>query len=354
MNIPDFRKVHNRFKLDGVSCNREDLKDVGYSYIKEGEAFEQSIGIFLLDWLDEREVITVTSSGTTGGPKVLEVSKQAMVNSAVRTAEFFNLPIGAKALLCLPVDFIAGKMMLVRALVLGLELDIIPPRLNPEVPADTRYDFVAMIPQQAAHCLPFIHRFKTLLIGGAAIPQKLRHVLVKHPGCYETYGMTETLTHIALAPVSDPPSPFKTLEGIRVSQSEEGCLNISAPHITDELIKTNDLVNCLDEQTFYFLGRKDHVINSGGRKLFPEQIERILAEQIHLPFFVTKQKDTTFGEAPVLIIEGTEKEWPPQSLDNLHGLDKYEHPKAVFYFTQFDRTSSGKIKRDEIRRALNL
>ncbi len=126
MKIPHFSKIHNRFQLNGHPMDRETLLDVAYSFVKEGEAFEQELGDFLFYWLDNQSHIRVKTSGATGNPKNLEVSKQAMVHSAVLTGEYFNLEPGQRALHCLPASFIAGKMMLVRAMILGLSLDVIP------------------------------------------------------------------------------------------------------------------------------------------------------------------------------------------------------------------------------------
>lgn len=354
MKIPHYKKVHNRFRLNGFSCSRQDLKEIAYSFVKEGVDYERVIGDFLLDWLDENDTLPVTTSGTTGRPKQIRVSKQAMVHSAVRTAEFFDLPAGGAALLCLPVDFIAGKMMLVRAIVLGLELDLTPPTLHPEFPKDKNYEFVAMIPQQVENTIDQISQINVLLIGGAAMSKNLRKKLIPHGGCYETYGMTETLTHIAVAPVQEPPAPFRTLEGVRVSQDSTGCLCIDAPHVLDQPIQTQDLVNCLDDQTFYFLGRKDFVINSGGRKLHPERIEQQLSGQIELPFFITKKADQTFGEVPVLVVEDPSNSVSAAVLKTLVGLDKYEMPKEIYTLPEFIKTPNGKIKREVNASRLDL
>ena len=125
MNTPHHTKIHNRFKLKGYYFSAEDLKDIGYDFIKEGVPYEIAIGHFIMDWMDKEDYINVKTSGSSGNPKIIQISKQAMVNSAIRTGDFFDVQIGDTALHCLPADFIAGKMMLVRAMILGLSLDFI-------------------------------------------------------------------------------------------------------------------------------------------------------------------------------------------------------------------------------------
>ena len=174
--------------------NKEDLCRVAYSFIKEGEDFEKPVGNFILDWFDENSYIDMQTSGSTGIPKTIRISKQAMVESAIATGDFFDIHPGQKILHCLPVKFIAGKLMFIRAFILGLEMDFVAPTSTPLYNNDTFYDFIAMVPLQAKHSLNELKRVKKLIIGGSMISKTLENELKKLPTkVYETYGMTSLL-----------------------------------------------------------------------------------------------------------------------------------------------------------------
>jgi O-succinylbenzoic acid--CoA ligase len=302
--IPTYHNVHNSFKLNGFHFNREHLLRVAYSFIKEGEDFEKPIGEFLLDWFDDRTYIDLQTSGTTGVPKTIRTSKQAMVESAIATGDFFNLRPGNKALQCLPVKYIAGKLMFVRAFILGLDMDFVAPSANPlENKSDVKYDFIAMVPLQAKNSLKELKNVKKLIIGGSMISKALEKELSKLPTkVYETYGMTETITHIAARELGE--KVFTVLPDITISYDYRNCLVIHAPRISDDLIVTNDIVELTNEKQFKFIGRFDNIINSGGIKLIPEQIEEKLSGKIAARFFVTGKADEKLGEKLVLVIEG--------------------------------------------------
>ena len=157
--IPNYRSIHNRFKINNFHFDKEALYQLAYTLIKEGKDYENDLGVFLLDWLDDKETIQLTTSGTTGVPKVITIKKQSMVHSAIATGNFFNLHPQDKALLCLPARYIAGKMMIVRAMMLGLELDIMAPssHLDDLLPRKN-YDFIAIVPLQAENSLDKLHQ----------------------------------------------------------------------------------------------------------------------------------------------------------------------------------------------------
>ena len=346
MKIPHFSKIHNRFQLNGHPMDRETLLDVAYSFVKEGEAFEQELGDFLFYWLDNQSRIRVKTSGATGNPKNLEVSKQAMVHSAVLTGEYFNLEPGQRALHCLPASFIAGKMMFVRAMILGLSLDVIPPTTTPQLSKGSTYDFAAMIPVQVSNCLSQLKELRTLIIGGAPLPSKLRATLeTSHTGAYETYGMTETLSHVAIRPITSTHKVFTTLPSVGVATDEEGCLVITAPHVSLTPITTKDVVDCQSATSFTYLGRKDFMINSGGRKFHPEQLEEKLSPLVSCPFFIHKMADDTYGERPILVLEGEKAPFSKADLKAWGVLEKWELPEQIICLKSFKRTSSGKVQR---------
>ena len=167
--IPDYTKVHLRFKLNNFHYSREDLMEVAYSFVKEGAPYEQELGEFLLNWLDHHDYILVHTSGSTGKPKEIKIKKSAMIKSAIATGDFFDLRPGKKVLHCLPANFIAGKMMLVRAIVLGLELDIVEPSALPRIDYEKDYEFCAFTPMQLKHFAPYFNKIKTVIVGGGRV-----------------------------------------------------------------------------------------------------------------------------------------------------------------------------------------
>jgi O-succinylbenzoic acid--CoA ligase len=340
---PDYDFVHPQFKLNGFHLDKDDLSRIAYSFIKEGEDFERSVGHFLLDWFDKYPTIEITTSGTTGKPKTISVSKKAMVNSALATGEFFDLYPGDRALHCLPTKYIAGKMMFVRAFILGLDMDLVAPSSHPMLNNEAKYDFVAMVPLQAQHSMAQLRQIKKLIIGGVRINSKLERQLMELPTeIYETYGMTETITHIAAKRVGA--DAFTVLPHVTISYNDKECLVIHAPRISDDVIETNDLVRLVSENQFVFLGRIDNIVNSGGIKLIPEQIEQKLATAIDRRFFVCGLPDEALGEKLALVIEGDRYELEPSVFSI---LDRYEKPKEVLFIPKFSETGSGKVIRKD-------
>lgn len=349
-----YKKIHDYFRLNGIHYSREELKEVAYSLIKEGETFEKSIGNFLLDWLSENSTVQVQTSGSTGKPKKIQLQKRHLVNSAKATGAFFGLEPGSSALLCLPADFIAGKMMLVRAMALGLELDYIAPSTNPLQNSIKPYDFSAMVPLQVENSLKKLNLIKTLIVGGAPVSNTLKKVIngkVKNTEMYETYGMTETITHIAVKKIHPPESEkqnFKTLPEVRISVNDKNCLVIDAPKISGDPITTRDVVNLISDTEFKWLGRYDNVVNSGGIKLFPEQIETKLAVLIKSRFFVGGLPDEKLGQKLILVLQGEVViDNLSRKIASLPSLEKYEIPKAIYSLPAFIETETGKIRRKE-------
>lgn len=344
MNNLTYENVHKSFKLNGFHLNREDLCRVAYSFIKEGEDFEKPVGNFLLDWFDDKSYIEMQTSGSTGTPKVIKVDKQSMVNSALATGDFFDLKPGDRALQCLPVKYVAGKMMLIRSIILGLDLDYVAPSSHPMENTDDRYDFAAMVPLQAKNSLEELKRVKKLIVGGSLISPALEKLLMKLPtNVYETYGMTETVTHIAAKRVGE--KAFTVLPDVTISYDDRNCLVIHAPKIIkEEIVVTNDLVELVNENQFVFLGRIDNVINSGGVKIIPEQVEHKLSGLINQRYFIAPKEDAELGEKVILVIEGDSYDIDKSIFD---GLDKYEHPKEIVFVAKFKETENGKILRKE-------
>lgn len=355
-------EIHPEFKLNGISFTKKGLKEVGYSLIKEGDSFERSIGDFLLDWCNDETTIMVRTSGSTGKPKQISLKKKNMVGSAKATGAFFNIEPGDSALHCLPTDFIAGKMMLVRAMVLGLELDYVIPSSSPLEFVSKTYNFCAMIPLQVGNSLSSLDQIKTLIVGGAPMSHKLKEqVQGKRTRIYETYGMTETITHVAVKKINNFRSSghhesieravetsFKTLPGVTVSIDNRGCLVIEAPHISDNPVVTNDVVKLISDTEFEWLGRFDNIINSGGIKLIPEQLEAKLSRIIKNRFFVTGLPDEKLGDRLVMVVEGAIDEVELlQKLESTPALEKFEVPKEIYKVSKLVVTENKKILRKE-------
>jgi o-succinylbenzoate---CoA ligase len=336
-----FKSIHPNFKLNGIHLDHDTLFLEAYSFIKEGNTYQQEAGLFLLDWLDDNSFIQISTSGTTGKPKIMQLDKQAMVNSALMTGLFFNLQPSDKILHCLPTKFIAGKMMFVRAMVLGLELDFVEPTSNPLLNNTKKYHFAAMVPLQVEKSIAQLNQIDTLIIGGAKLSPLIAEIISK-TSCkaFETYGMTETITHIAVKKVSE--NYFTTLPNITIKQDKRNCLVINAPKLNVANLVTNDIIEILSENQFVWLGRHDNVINSGGVKLYPEQIEQKLASKITNRFFIAGISDSTLGQKVVLFIEGNAYQLNENIFKN---LDKYEKPKEIKFILNFEETETEKIKR---------
>jgi O-succinylbenzoic acid--CoA ligase len=348
--------IHPLFKINGNHFNRNDLRSVAYSYVKEGEAFEEKIGNFLLDWLnDDYDTIKVRTSGSTGDPKTYFLDKQKMVNSALATGKFFKVTEGTTALLCLPADYIGGRMMLVRAMILGWDLDIIEPKSNPLDDLFKTYDFCAMTPFQMDNSLGRLHLVKKLIVGGGTVTENLIGLIQGIPTkVFEVYGMTETISHIAarkLNPKTDNKEkrPFKALPNVSVSQNKENCLVIKAPKILDNELVTNDIVKVLTYKKFFWKGRLDNIINTGGIKIFPETVEKKLQKLITHRFYIAGLPHDSLGEQVVLFIEAPENETflsdLKHAISQLESLGKYEKPKHIYFVDKFEETDSGKIHR---------
>ncbi|MGB2397477.1 MAG: AMP-binding protein [Flavobacteriaceae bacterium] len=353
-NRPTYKNTHNRFLLNGNHYRFKDLFEIAYSFIKEGEPHERAVGDFLMDWINPHPEITLKTSGSTGVPKTVTYNKQSMVNSALATGDHFKVKIGETALHCLNADFIAGKMMLVRAMILGLEIDLVPPTGNVLGHSEKVYDFVAMVPLQVENAFADLNRVKTLLMGGAPSTSILKEKLKQRTThCYETYGMTETLTHIASRKINGKSPYFTALPGVKLSTDGRGCLVIDVPYLRLEKIITNDVVK-LNDNKFLLQGRIDNVINTGGIKVIPEEIEAKVAHLITSSFIVVGVPDARLGQKIIVIVEGEPSTTLFGTLQKSKDLAPYEIPKALYFLASFERTDNGKVKRQQTLALLDL
>ncbi|AXT49595.1 O-succinylbenzoic acid--CoA ligase [Aquimarina sp. BL5] len=349
-------QVHQDFSINRQSLDNEELQRIAYNFIKEGEFYEQEVGNFLLDWLNDKDHIVVSTSGSTGKPKNIKIYKQHMVNSAKATGAFFKVNEGTTALLCLPATYIAGKMMLVRAMVLGWKIDLVPPKTNPLDTVYKQYDFCAMVPLQLDNSINRLHLLKKLIVGGGTVSENLKELIqgIKTK-IFETYGMTETVTHVAARRINPKKKDkkdgkyFRALPNITLGIDDRNCLIIKAPQLNEETVITNDVVELKTYKKFIWKGRYDNVINSGGIKLFPEEIETKLQLLIGHRFFITSIPDDTLGDKVILIIENVYDELMyktlKEAIHSIKTLSKYEIPKKIYFIPQFIETDNGKIQR---------
>jgi O-succinylbenzoic acid--CoA ligase len=323
--------------------------------------FEKKVFFFLEELLSDSETVKVQTSGSTGTPKIFEIEKMKMRNSAKMTCDFLDLKKNDTALVCLPVEYISGKMMVVRAFERKLNLIITEPSIKPLEDLDIEIDFCAMTPLQVENSLDKIHFIKNLIIGGAAVSESLKIKIAKtlqHSNTptkiYETYGMSETLSHIALKeiyPIQD--DYFTVFEGVSISLDERGCLKIFAPNLNNEKLQTNDLVEIFKENQFRFLGRIDNVINSGGAKIFPEELEALVKKEIPNEVVFIGVKDESLGQKLIAVIEGIESESVSQKLSTINYQLKFHKPKQIIFVDIFPRTPNGKISRLNLLKIIN-
>ena len=265
------------------------------------------------------------------------------------TCDFLGLKEGNTALLCLPTEYISGKMMLVRAIERRMKLLIQTPSLFPLENITEEIDFCAMTPLQVQNSLDKIHCIKKLIIGGASISESLKQQLIqKNPRTkiYETYGMSETLSHIALKSISPKREEyFRVLDGIKISQDQRGCLVINAPLINDKILITNDLIKLKNKREFNFLGRIDNIINSGGIKISPENLEDWIKKFIPNELVFIGIPDINLGEKLVLVLEGKEDLNLKSHILQLPFEKKYLKPKEIIFIEKIPRTPNNKIDR---------
>lgn len=337
---------HKDFKIQGESFNSKD------ELIDFSKSISEEVHFFLVDWFNDESFVAVKTSGSTGIPKTIKLQKEYMVNSAIATGSFFNLPEKTSALLCMSVNYIAGKMMLVRALTLGWHIDVVEAVSSPLKNLEKCYDFSAMVPIQLNNSLNDIYKIKKLIVGGGVVSSELlKKIQDVKTEIFATYGMTETITHIAVKKLNNCHSElveisnYEALPNVTLSKDQRGCLVIRAPKVSNEVIVTNDLIEITSENSFKWLGRFDTIINSGGIKLIPEQIEEKLSKIIKERFFVIGIEDPLLGEKLILVIEGKKNNVILNKVKNLDSLSKFEKPKEIYFLKHFVETPTQKIQR---------
>ena len=348
--ILHYLKLDNRrmesIILDRISYGKEE--DYG-SLIEGSSGIYNEIFRFLRAWFSDTDEIEMSTSGSTGVPKIIALKKEVMRKSADETCNFFNVKSSSSIHLCLPVRFIAGKMMLVRAIVSGANVQVEEPVSSPNCNFKEAVQLSAMTPAQALSILSNdpvrLETVNNLILGGAPVGSELKQLLQNlGTNCYSTFGMTETATHIALMKLNggDKSDVYKSIGDAYFELDERQCLVVSSKNRELENLATNDVVELRDNQSFRWLGRWDNVINTGAIKLFPEELERKIQPYIQENYFFTSLPDVVYGEMVILVVEGTKRQL------ELKPLNKLEKPKRIFFVDQFSFTETGKIDRKNI------
>jgi O-succinylbenzoic acid--CoA ligase len=333
-----------------------DFKNLNNNPLPLTTEFELKIKSFLQEWFSDSDWVKVQTSGSTGSPKIFDIGKKKMISSAEMTCNFLGLKEGNTALICLPVEYISGKMMVVRSIVRNLQLTVVGPSVQPLQELDQSIDFCAMTPLQVENSLDKLYLIKNLIIGGAAVSESLRKAISENNlpesnRIFETYGMSETLSHIALKQVfPEPEDYFTVFDQVDISKDERGCLTIFAQDLNDEVLQTNDLVDIKNKKQFRFLGRIDHVINSGGAKIFPEELEALVKKRIPNEVVFLGREDGKLGQKLVLVVEGTESQDIIEEISAIPFEKSFHRPKEIIFIEKIPRTPNGKISRMELKK----
>lgn len=354
--------------IEGLTYDAADARraaDGGPSRLQRlfQDMFKSSLADFLAEWFDPEDTVKVHTSGSTGTPKELWVEKRRMTESARLTISFLGLRKGDTALLCMPLQYIAGKMVVVRSLVAGLNLLPVFPCSRPLEHLDKAPDFAAMVPLQVYTSVgepndrKLLRQIRHLIIGGGAIDRELEEKLKDFPNAvWSTYGMTETLSHIALRRLNGPDANewYSPFEGVKLSLSPQGTLIIDAPRVCPVPLVTNDLAEFNELGQFRILGRKDNTINTGGVKVQIEEVERQLKEHTQLPLTVTAVPDHRLGERIVLLAETPDgRKLLPEEQTELDKaiacLPRYWKPRLTITVAALPLTGTGKPDRAKAR-----
>ena len=355
----------NHLLLNGKKFYLDEIQHYSFRESIPLNGYEAKTLEFCKNWLQGVQEFPLLTSGSTGVPKMVPLSRAAMEASAKRTIQLFKLQAEDKLLVCLNTEYIAGMMLLVRGLVGNLHLTIVEPIGNPlaSIDLESAFAFAAMVPlqlqtvlEQTPEKIAILARMKALLLGGAPLSKSLEKAIhtLKVP-VYQSYGMTETVSHVAVRSVNGPEKTdfYRAPNGITLGQDKRGCLTISADVTDYKTVVTNDRVELLDAQTFRWLGRVDNTINTGGVKVQLEKVESALEEALTAlgmsrRSFAAALPDEALGERLIAVLEGsplTEEEE-----QNIKGrlretLGKYEIPKQFGYLPRLPETASGKVDR---------
>jgi O-succinylbenzoic acid--CoA ligase len=317
------------------------------------------INQFIYEWFNEKDFIISKTSGSTGTPKEIKLRKSFLRASARMTGNYFNFKESDSLLLSLPIFGIGGKMIVIRAIEFNTKLIVVSPQNNPlSLVQHLKIKIASFVPYQINKIIEkdktLFDNIENILIGGAPINLSTKNKLQTiKSNCFETFGMTETYSHIAIQNIKKKDDYFTVFDSINI-ETKDNCLFVKAPSLGIEGLKTNDLIELKNEKQFKWIGRADNVINSGGIKLHPEEIEKKLESVIDCPFFIGKELNSDFGEIIILIIESNK----PIELDIIKKLKQilssFEMPKKSYFIENFIYTNTQKINRIETLKKLTI
>ena len=334
-----------------IKTNHEEIFNLSE---KELNKIDPEIYSFLIFWKSKKSYITVQTSGSTGKPKNIKIRRNAIINSAKATLDYFNIKENSRFHICLPVKYIGGKMMLVRAILNKAEIILTKPEKNVAKDLNDPIDFSAMTSIQVENSLKEkgFKNIKKLIIGGGPVNDTLIQKIQQLPTkCYQTFGMTETVSHIAIRELNklNKDNPYKCLNHVEISTNIDGNLIIKSPYLCIESLTTNDIVQITGNKEFKYIGRSDNLINTGGIKVLPEEIERQLNESLQsVVFFVDKIPDNRSGEKIIVI---TNKKENTSTIKKAckRITPKHIRPQLIFFIEEFIFTENNKLKRKKIR-----
>jgi O-succinylbenzoic acid--CoA ligase len=320
------------------------------TFLTNNEKIKIQVASFLELLTSNSSHFEVKTSGSTGEPKTILIKKEFAFHSAKATLNFLNINEQDNALLCLSTDTIGGKMMLIRANLHNLHLLVVEPSANPLKNSSESIDFMAIAPIQLHTILvenpEKLKSIRSIIVGGGMISDSTIELLKQHQiTVYQTFGMTETISHIALRKVGfENEEYYSTLENIHVYKTNNQ-LVIKAPTLGIDALTTNDLIELKNEHQFKWMGRADFVINSGGVKIQIEALENELHQKIKNRFFITSGKDERLGQKVILVVEGAPANELEQKSFYSFLKNKYHVPKEIVFVEHFEYSKSDKINR---------
>ncbi|MAJ32168.1 MAG: O-succinylbenzoic acid--CoA ligase [Flavobacteriaceae bacterium] len=339
----------------------EEAKDFIKILSKSQEPYLLELNDLYTKWFDNELDFKVQTSGSTGNPKFISLTKSNMRKSASLTISTFGLHSSDTLWLCLPLSSIAGIMMLIRSIVLNSDLVVSRPKANPysDIPKGVNIDFSAITPYQAKKSIEQLKAIPKIIIGGAPISRDLEEALLEginetNNELYQTYGMTETITHVAIRKLNyQGDKYFQALDGISFSTDKRSCLRIKAEHLGNSLFQTNDIVQLSDNTSFEYVGRYDEIINSGGIKINPQKIENKLSGFIKERFFISAEENDDFGQIAILIVESKKNKTIYEELLNAVDFDVYHKPKKVYTTAEFKTSHTNKVDKIQTLKKLD-
>lgn len=350
---------YKSLSIDGDNRTLHGWRAYAQEQLQEGYGIAaiEDILEFVVEWSNRKEWVETRTSGSTGRPKKIKIQKEQILASALRTLNFLELKSGDSALLCMPNKFIGGKMMIARSIIGELDLHIVESAANPEIPEGKTIDFAAVVPYQMHNILADPEatakwkKVRKIIIGSGQVDPSLEEKLKDWKSdIYESFGMTETISHVALRKITGglEKEPFRVLDGIEVSQDERGCLVLHSELLPENPLITNDIIELVDNQAFHWMGRADNMINSGGVKIIPEVIEKLAKPLLNAKFFFAGLPDEQLGEKVALVMESEPMSQEDQDellKDLAVQLHKYELPKEIHFIGAFEETENGKVNR---------